>query len=213
VTMQTIPAKILIATRNQGKVREILDLVRDLHVDFLSLTDVGPVPEVEEDRPTFEENARKKARVIADFTGIVTLADDSGLCIDALNGRPGVKSARYAGESASDAEKCARVLHEMTNVPDALRTARFICVLALAFPNSETILFKAACEGRITHEPLGSQGFGYDPIFYFEPAGSTFAQMDRQAKNEVSHRGQALRQFAAYLKRLAAKASSSDAHD
>jgi XTP/dITP diphosphohydrolase len=201
--MQTLPAKILLATTNQGKVREIQDLVRDLPVQFLSLSDVGPVPDVLENGATFDENAEKKARSIADSTGIVTLADDSGLCIDALNGRPGVKSARYAAEAASDAEKYSRILEEMRNVPDNLRTARFVCVLALAFPRAETILFKGTCEGRITHEPRGSYGFGYDPIFFFEEAGCTFAQMDRQSKNRVSHRGGALREFAAHLQRLA----------
>jgi XTP/dITP diphosphohydrolase len=197
--MNTLPERILIATGNQGKVKEIRDLVQGLPVVFLSLADVSDPPEVVEDGLTFEENALKKARTLAAATGMVTLADDSGLCIDALDGRPGVHSARYAGVDASDAEKCARILQEMENVPDHRRTARFVCVMALVTPQGEQKLFRGVCDGTITRQPRGTSGFGYDPIFYFEEAGSTFAEMDRQSKNRVSHRGRALRGFAAYL--------------
>jgi XTP/dITP diphosphohydrolase len=170
---------------------------------FLSLSEVPGIPEVVEDGETFEENALKKARVMAYSTGIVTLADDSGLCVDALDGRPGVHSARYAGDNASDEEKYLRVLEEMEGVPDSGRSARFVCALALVAPDGDEKLFRGVCEGRITREPRGSSGFGYDPIFYFEEAGCTFAEMDRESKNRVSHRGRALRQFADFLRKLA----------
>ncbi len=197
--MKKAPSQILISTRNQGKVDEIAAIMKGFPTEFLSLADVSDVPEVTEDGETFEENAIKKALIVAESTGIVTLADDSGLCIDALNGRPGVMSARYAGETASDAEKCATVLAEMQEVPDELRTARFVCVLALATPEGDLKLFRGACEGTITREARGKAGFGYDPIFYYPEIGCTFAQMDRDTKNRVSHRGKALEQLAAYL--------------
>jgi XTP/dITP diphosphohydrolase len=197
--MSKVPQKILIATRNQGKVDEIRSIMSGFPTVFLSLADLKEAPEVTEDGETFEENAIKKARTIADSTGIVSLADDSGLCVDALDGRPGVRSARYAGENAGDAEKCAIILEEMRGVRDALRTARFVCVLALAWPYAETKLFNGVCEGKITAELRGKAGFGYDPIFYYPEAGCTFAEMDRGAKNRVSHRGKALGELATYL--------------
>lgn len=198
--MGRLPATILIATRNPGKIKEIRDLVRGVPVVFLSLTDVDDVPDVIEDGDSFEANALKKAREVARATGMVTLADDSGLCIEALGGRPGVQSARYAGEGASDEEKCTRILAEIYHVPDEGRSATFVCVLALVSPGGDEQLFRGECEGRITREPIGDRGFGYDPIFYFEEAGCTFAEMDRQSKNRVSHRGRALRAFADYVR-------------
>jgi XTP/dITP diphosphohydrolase len=198
--MRSVPRRILLATRNQGKVEEIRRLVRDLPVELLSLGDVDRAPEVLEDRDTFEENALKKAREIAYATELTTLADDSGLCVDALGGRPGIVSARYAGATASDEEKCARILEEMSDVPDDRRSARFVCVLALVSPQGEERLFRGECQGRITRELRGIGGFGYDPIFSYEDSGQTFAEMDRESKNAVSHRGRALRQFAAYLR-------------
>lgn len=198
--MGRLPDTVLIATRNQGKIKEIRDLVRELPVEFRSLADVDSAPDVIEDGETFEANALKKAREVADATGMVTLADDSGLCVDALGGRPGVQSARYGGEGASDQEKCSRILLEMDQVPDERRSARFVCVLALVYPGGEERLFRGECAGRITREPRGDAGFGYDPVFFFEEAGCTFAEMDRQSKNAVSHRGRALEAFAGYLR-------------
>ncbi|MEW6533532.1 MAG: XTP/dITP diphosphatase [Thermodesulfobacteriota bacterium] len=197
-----LPARILIATRNQGKVREIRDLVADLPVTFLSLDDVPDVPEVVEDADTFEGNALKKATILAQATGIPALADDSGLCVDALGGRPGVHSARYAGEGASDADRIAKLLNEMRDVPEQQRSARFVCALALAWPDGKSKMFTGMCEGHITREPRGVGGFGFDPVFYFPEAGCTFAEMNRQDKNQVSHRGKALRQLAEYLTTL-----------
>lgn len=198
--MKDIPRTILLATRNQGKVRELQALVRDLPIELISLDDVPDSPEVEEDGKTFEENALKKARVTAHATGLATLADDSGLCVDALDGRPGVLSARYAGEDSTDRDKCHRILEEMAGIPEEARTARFVCILALARPDGKETLFRGICEGRITFEPRGKWGFGYDPIFWYEDAGCTFAEMDRDAKNRVSHRGKALQSFAEYLR-------------
>jgi len=200
--MKDAPSKILMATHNQGKVKEIRDLIKGHPVVFLSLSEVGDISEVIEDGETFEENALKKARSISAATGLATLADDSGLCVDALDGRPGVRSARYAGDNTSDEQKYFKILEEMRDVPEKLRSARFVCVLAFVTPDGTEELFRGTCEGQITHEPMGKSGFGYDPIFFFEKAGRTFGQMDRHSKNLVSHRGHALMQFADYLKSL-----------
>lgn len=197
--MKSLPGRIVIATRNRGKVSEIRDLVAGLPVQFLSLEDVPDVPDVIEDGRTFEENALKKARAVAHATGITAIADDSGLSVDALDGRPGVLSARYGGEAASDEEKCLRILEELRDVPDRERTGRFVCALALVEPGGEERLFVESCEGLIIKELRGAQGFGYDPIFLYEPAGLTFAEMDRETKNQVSHRGRALRRLAEFL--------------
>jgi XTP/dITP diphosphohydrolase len=200
--MKNAPAKILVATRNIGKINEIRAILQGISVELLSLDSFSGLPDVVEDGETFEENALKKGRVMALSAGIAALADDSGLCVDALNGRPGVLSARYAGEGSSDEEKCARILGEMKDIPDVLRTARFICVLALVAPNGGEKLFKGVCEGIIIREMRGAAGFGYDPIFYHPGSGLTFAEMDSEAKNRVSHRGRALREFRNYLKNL-----------
>lgn len=202
--MKTIPDRIVIATRNKGKVNEIRELVRNLPVEFLTLDDVPAAPEVVEDGCTFEENALKKAHAVARATGMTTIADDSGLTVDALDGRPGVLSARYGGDGATDEEKCLRILEELRDVPDAGRTSRFVCALALVEPGGQEHLFVETCEGRIIRELRGAHGFGYDPIFLYEPAGRTFAEMDREAKNQVSHRGRALRRLASFLADVAA---------
>jgi XTP/dITP diphosphohydrolase len=200
--MKNIPNKILIATANRGKVKEIRELVRDLPLEFISLTDLAEYPEVVEDGATFEENALKKARVLAAATNLPSIADDSGLCVDALGGRPGVFSARYAGEGASDEDKCRLILEQMRDVPDRYRSARFVCVLAFVRPDGDEKIFRGACEGWITRELRGSSGFGYDPIFFYEQAGLTFAEMDRESKNKISHRGRALRALSEFLKGL-----------
>ena len=178
------------------------DLVSDLPIQFLSLLDLKGVPDVLEDGETFEDNARKKAVILAKATNSVALADDSGLCVDALDGRPGVHSARYAGEHATDEDRVKKLLEEMSDVPQAQRIARFVCSIVLAWPDGENVLFRGVCVGRITHEPKGVEGFGYDPIFLYEPLGRTFAEMDRNSKNKVSHRGLALRELAYYLQHL-----------
>lgn len=200
--MKNLPDRLLIATQNDGKINEIRALLKDIPILLLSLSSFPNLPDVLEDGETFRENALKKARIIAHSSGIVTLADDSGLCIDALDGRPGVLSARYGGEGATDAEKCARILNEMEHVAEPLRTARFVCIIALVTPQREEDVFEGMCEGKITRELRGTAGFGYDPIFYYPDYGCTFAEMDSETKNSVSHRGRALSGFRNYLKEL-----------
>ncbi|MFC1836089.1 XTP/dITP diphosphatase [Thermodesulfobacteriota bacterium] len=202
--MTRLPEKILLATGNAGKVKEIRHLVSDLRINLLSLADVVDPPDVIEDGDTFEANALKKARVLSNETGLVSLADDSGLCVDALDGRPGVLSARYAGDDASDEDKFKMLLREMADVSEDRRTARFVCVLALVWPDGPEEIFRGECEGLITHEPNGTAGFGYDPVFYYPAAGCTFSQMELTEKNQVSHRGRALKLLAEYLTELAA---------
>ena len=200
--MKKLPDRLLIATQNKGKINEIRALLKDIPVILLPLGSFPHLPDVLEDGETFRENALKKARITAHSSGIVTLADDSGLCVDALDGRPGVLSARYGGQGATDAEKCVRILREMEQVPEGLRTARFVCIIALVTPQGEEKVFEGMCEGKIIREIRGTAGFGYDPIFYYPDAGCTFAEMDSEAKNRVSHRGRALHEFRHHLKEL-----------
>ncbi|HMK35787.1 MAG TPA: XTP/dITP diphosphatase [Desulfomonilaceae bacterium] len=200
--MKHIPEKIIMATANRGKVAEIRDLVKALPVEFLCLADLPDYPHVVEDGATFEENALIKARALTAATSLVSIADDSGLCVDALDGRPGVLSARYGGQNTSDLDKCRLILEELHDVPDASRTARFVCAIALVAPDGEEHVFRGVCEGRITRELRGTGGFGYDPVFFYDEAGCTFAEMDRESKNRVSHRGQALKRLFEFLNAL-----------
>jgi len=184
---------LVIATRNKGKTSEILDLLNDFPIDIKNLADFGTIPEVIEDGKTFEENAYKKASFAARVLGLPALADDSGLMVEALGAAPGVYSARYAGENASDAQRCAKLLREMKTATH--RNAAFECVLSLAVPNGPALTYEASTEGLITEKPSGHKGFGYDPVFYYPPLKKTFAQLSRQEKNRVSHRGKALREL------------------
>jgi len=184
---------IVLATKNQGKTTEIRELLAEQPVRIMNLTDFGPTPEPIEDAPTFEDNAYHKAWFYARILGFPALADDSGLVIEALGGRPGVHSARYAGENASDEERCAKILSEMTGQSD--RRAAFVCALVLAVPSGPGLTWVGRCQGEITAEPRGRNGFGYDPIFYYPPLKKTFAEMTREEKNRVSHRGAALAEF------------------
>ena len=187
--------KLVLATRNREKVEEIRELLEDLGIELLSLKDFPDVPEVAEDGETFEANARKKAGIVAQCTGLPSLADDSGLEVDALNGAPGVRSARFAGDHATYTENNEKLLRLMKEVPFEKRTARFRCVLALAFPDGTVQTLEHTCEGRITEQPQGENGFGYDPLFFFPELGKTFAQISRSAKGKISHRGRALREL------------------
>src|SRR3990172_7725250 len=162
--------KLLVATTNPGKLAEYQALLHDVPLAILGLRQAGIDLEVAESGATFEENALIKARAYATASGWLTLADDSGLCVDALNGRPGVFSARYA---QGDRARIGRMLGEMRDVPDDRRSARFVCVIALAWPDREAITFEGRCEGRIAHQPSGSNGFGFDPIFYLPEHGQT----------------------------------------
>ena len=181
---------LVIATRNPGKTAEIRDLLQDHPVQIKNLDDFGPIPEVVEDGETFEENAYKKASFTARVLGLPALSDDSGLSVKALNGAPGVYSARYAGKDASDRQRCDKLLEEMKGKSD--RRATFTCVLSIAVPTGQALTYEAVCDGLITETAEGKNGFGYDPIFLYPPLKKTFAQLSRQEKGRVSHRGKAL---------------------
>ena len=186
---RTLPILIL-ATRNPGKTAEIRSLLAGFPVEVRDLSAFGPIPEVEEDGTTFEENAYKKASFTARVLGAPALSDDSGLCVQALGGAPGVRSARYGGPDATDADRCRRLLDEMRGLSD--RRAAFECVLSLAVPSGAALTYEGRCEGRIAEAPSGANGFGYDPVFVYPPLGRTFADLSREEKGRVSHRGRAL---------------------
>jgi len=187
------PLPVVLATRNAGKTEELRRLLADFPVVIRNLSDFGPVPPVEEDGMTFEENAVKKARSFAKVLGLPALADDSGLTVDALGGAPGVRSARYAGEHASDADNNSKLLKELEHEKN--RAAAFVCVIAIAVPWGPALVYQGRCEGLITREQMGTEGFGYDPVFFYPPLQKTFAQLTTEGKNQVSHRGQALREL------------------
>lgn len=184
------PIILVIATRNKGKTQEIKDLLKDFPVDIKNLGDFGPIPELEEDGDTFEENAFKKASFAARILGQPALADDSGLVVEALGGAPGIHSARYAGENATDEQRYLKLLDEMKGKLN--RKAAFECVISIAVPTGAALTYEARCEGLISQKPEGSNGFGYDPVFFCPPYNKTFAQITREEKNRISHRGKAL---------------------
>ncbi|MBX2819566.1 MAG: RdgB/HAM1 family non-canonical purine NTP pyrophosphatase [Rhodothermaceae bacterium] len=188
--------KLVLATGNEGKKKEIEYLLRGFDLEIYSLRDFDGLPEVDEDQPTLEGNAEKKARVIHELLGIPTLADDTGLEVDALDGRPGVYSARYAGEDGNADANRALLLKEMADKKN--RAARFRTVLAY-FINGEKHLFQGVCEGEIIGRERGIGGFGYDPVFLPENSEMTFAEMSVEEKNKISHRGKALREFVHHL--------------
>lgn len=182
---------LLIATTNAGKCREISDLLGDLPVTLQSLAGSPGAPQVPEDGTTYDANALGKALTIAQWSQRPTLADDSGLEVDALRGAPGVHSARYAGPEQDSRANIAKLLRSLTGVPIAERTARFRCVIVVAGPDGATLTAEGTCEGVIAEHPRGSVGFGYDPVFLFPPFGLTFAEMSAAMKNQVSHRARA----------------------
>ncbi|MEE4112684.1 MAG: XTP/dITP diphosphatase [Desulfobacteraceae bacterium] len=184
---------LVIATRNKGKTAEIRDLLNAFPVAIKDLDDFGPIPEVLEDGDTFDENAYKKASFTARVLGYPALADDSGLVVAALNGAPGVQSARWAGPDATDAERGKKLLLELEN--QANRSAAFECVISIAVPGGPALTYEGRCEGTITHTPVGANGFGYDPVFFYPPLNKTFAQLTMAEKSRVSHRGRALQVF------------------
>lgn len=184
--------RLVLATRNAGKVRELAALLGPLGVEVVSLADYPEIGEIPEEGDTFQENAIFKAREVARLTGETALADDSGLEVDALNGAPGVYSARFAGEPKSDTANNAKLLRLLTGLPPEKRTARFRCVMALAVPDGRVYTAEETSEGIILDAPRGDNGFGYDPLFYVEEFGKTFAELDLATKNTISHRGRAL---------------------
>lgn len=191
--------ELVVATRNAGKLKEIRRLVEAQGGRVLGLDAFPGAPEVVEDGETFAANAVKKAEAVARFTGRPCLADDSGLTVEALAGRPGVHSARFAGPGATDADNNRKLLLEMQDVADEQRGAAFCCVMALCLPGEGVQLFEGRVEGRILREAQGDGGFGYDPLFWLPEASGTMAQLPLDLKNSISHRGQALRQVVAFL--------------
>lgn len=194
--------QIMIATKNEGKVKEFAELFQRHGIHVKSLLDVEDSVDVEETGTTFAENAILKAETISKITGEAVIADDSGLVIDALDGRPGVYSARYAGEQKNDEANIDKVLSELKEVPLEKRTAHFVCVIAVAVPGKETETFTGTCDGLIMRERSGKNGFGYDPIFYLSQKGSTMGELTKQEKNRVSHRALALKKMMDHWKML-----------
>lgn len=185
---------LVLATRNKGKTEEIRALLSGFPVQLKNLDDFGPIPEVIEDGETFDDNAYKKASFTARVLGFPAIADDSGLVVEALNGEPGVYSARYAGEDADDAANNAKLLDQMAGVED--RRAAFECVISIAMPTGPALTYEGRCEGVIAQGPSGDGGFGYDPLFYCPDKGKTFAELTLAEKGEISHRGRALKEVA-----------------
>jgi XTP/dITP diphosphohydrolase len=191
---------LVIATTNIGKTAEIRELLNGFPVTIKNLSDFGPIPQVEEDGDSFEENAYKKASFTARVLGCPALADDSGLVVEALDGAPGIYSARYGGEGASDADRCRKLLGALEGVTD--RAAAFECVISIAVPTGPALTYDGRCEGEILSAPVGENGFGYDPVFYYAPLKKSFAQLSREEKSKVSHRGRALAEICAEFDKI-----------
>jgi XTP/dITP diphosphohydrolase len=191
---------LLLATRNRNKVIEIQRALEGTGWQVLILSDIADAPDVEEDGSTFRENALKKARSAARFSKLWTLAEDSGLEIDALGGEPGVKSARYAGEGASDMDRIGKVIGLLTSAPDEGRSARFRCVMCVIDPVGNENCFEGRCEGRIAHTARGTAGFGYDPIFIPDGYDQTFAELGLAVKGRISHRARAMQHVLTFLR-------------
>ena len=195
--------KIIFATGNKNKMREIRDILSDVGMEILSMKEAGIDKEINEDGKTFEENALIKARAVAEDTDAVVLADDSGLEIDYLNKEPGIYSARYLGEDTSYEIKNQALLDRLSGVKKEDRTARFVCAIAAVLPDKREFVVRETIEGYIGEKPAGTNGFGYDPIFYVDEYGCSTAELSEEKKNEVSHRGKALRAMREVLKKEA----------
>ncbi len=206
---------LVLATRNRGKTKEIREMLKSFPVKILNLDDFGPIPEVEEDGNTFDENAYKKASFTARILGYPTIADDSGLVVEALDGRPGVISARYAGENATDEMNVIKLIEELKEIEgtsgmDATqkrddrnsRKAAFECVISIAVPTGAALTYEGRCEGVIVDKPKGENGFGYDPIFFYPELGKTFAELSMDEKSRVSHRGRAFQEIVRELDKI-----------
>ncbi|MBI3913044.1 MAG: XTP/dITP diphosphatase [Chloroflexi bacterium] len=196
--------RLLIATHNRGKFKEYREIFADLPLDLVTLDDVGIRDDVDETGATFAENARLKAAHSARQSNLLTLADDSGLEVDALGGEPGVRSKRYAGENATDAERIAFLLDRMREVPRAERAARFRCTICIAMPDGTLYETDGSCEGEIIFAPRGTNGFGYDPIFLFPERGVTMAELSDEEKNKISHRAHAAQGARTILQQISA---------
>lgn len=185
--------RIVIATGNKDKVREINEILKDTGFDAVSMKEIGINPEIVEDADTFEGNALIKAKAVHELTGDYVMADDSGLCIDALDGAPGVYSARFCGEDSTYEEKFAKIFEMLKDVPEEKRSAQFVCAIAVVRPDGTNFTVRGECHGILHETPMGTNGFGYDPIFYVPEFGMTTAQMNPEQKHQISHRGKALR--------------------
>jgi len=190
---------LVLATKNQGKIREIEKILRMPGLQFRSLLDYPDLPDIQEDGQTFLENAFKKARAYAQATSRPTLADDSGLEVDCLNGAPGIYSARFSGAGATDEANNRKLLSLLEGIPEKKRTARFVCQMVLYLPEGKWIQTEGYCPGTITLAPTGEHGFGYDPVFYLPELNKTMAELPLEEKNRISHRAQALQKIRLYL--------------
>lgn len=202
--------EVIIATKNPGKAREFEHIFASRGIEVKTLLDFPEIPEIEETGTTFEENAILKAEAISQALGKMVIGDDSGLMVDALEGRPGIYSARYAGEPKNDQNNTDKVLEELNNVPEEKRTARFYCALAVSIPGKETKTVSASCEGQILKERRGTNGFGYDPVFYVPEKGVAMAELSSDEKNKISHRANALKKLDVVLDSIL---ESADRHE
>jgi len=191
--------EILIATNNVGKVKEIKDILDGRQIKILTMKDFPHLPKIEEDGKTYQENAFKKARIISEYTGKICLADDSGLEIEYLKGKPGIYSSRWGN---SDEERINKVLKLLENLPVNKRNAKFVCAVVLVFPDGKTYMVKEECNGIIGFQPEGEHGFGYDPIFLVPEYNKTFAELGDKIKNQISHRGKAMRKMIDIIKEI-----------
>ena len=189
---------LIIATRNSSKYQEILQIF-DSRINVTSMADFPEIPKILEDGDTFESNAIKKARYVARYTGLPALADDSGLEVDALNGAPGIYSARFSGKNATSKTNNTKLLYLLRGIPKDKRTARFRCAIAFVTACETIYKIERCCEGRILYKPKGTEGFGYDPLFFFSKLGLTFSELSTQEKNQISHRGKALRAMRPFI--------------
>lgn len=189
--------KLVLASRNRGKLKELSAILSHFSIETVLQSDVGFDKEVEENGTTFEENSLIKAKAVFDATGLAAIADDSGLMVDALNGEPGVYSARYGGEACkTDADRNEHLLENMKDVPDDLRTAKFVSVISCILPDGTVITARGECAGTILRAPRGSDGFGYDPLFYVPEENGTYSEISAERKNQISHRALAMEEFA-----------------
>ncbi|MBV7506021.1 XTP/dITP diphosphatase [Bacillus sp. sid0103] len=198
--------EVIIATKNPGKAMEFEHIFSSRGITVRTLLDFPEIPEVEETGNTFEENATLKAEAVSKALGKMVIGDDSGLIVDALEGRPGIYSARYAGEPKNDQNNTDKVLSELEGIPEGKRSARFYCALAVAVPGQETITVSGTCEGRILEERRGTNGFGYDPVFYVPEKGLAMAELSAEEKNNISHRANALKKLDAVLDSIVERA-------
>jgi XTP/dITP diphosphohydrolase len=197
--------RFVVASKNKGKLKEISEILSDFPFEVVSMETVGIDKDIEEYGSTFEENALIKAREVSEITGEIVMADDSGLEVDYLGGAPGIYSARFAGENATEEDKNNKLLKLLEGVPFEERTARFVCVIAVVFPGGESFTVRGTCEGHIASKPEGKNGFGYDPLFFVPAYGVTTAQLDPEEKHRISHRGKALRMMVEKLKEFSDK--------